>query len=109
MKNTGVTEFDIYVAEDYDIDVPISAVLLEANGITLVEVGDNGTATPAKYRNRFEKWRISTQRKDINLWYDRIAKYWHIQGMEAAHLYTTRQLQKALDMADIPFELNCRL
>ena len=99
----------IYVAEKYDIDIPITPQLLEANGITLVEVGDNGPSTPAKYRSRFEKWRISTKWKDINLWYDRTAKYWHIQGMEAAHLHTSKQLQQALYMADIPLELNCRI
>ena len=109
LKATESTEFDIYVAEKYDIDIPITPQLLEANGITLVEVGDNGPSTPAKYRSRFEKWRISTKWKDINLWYDRTAKYWHIQGMEAAHLHTSKQLQKALYMADIPLELNCRI
>ena len=44
--------------------IPLTPEILQANGIQLVEVGDNGISTPAKFRNRFEKWAIRTEWRD---------------------------------------------
>lgn len=93
---TGTTEFDIYVADDMPIDCLITGKILEENGFKLEEVGDNGIATPSNYRYRFEKWVFHSGEYKCVLFYDRYAKYYHIQGLEAAHLHTTAQLQRAL-------------
>lgn len=85
--------------------IPITPEIFEENGIKLLEVGDNGVATPAKYRNRFEKWEIHTQWKDTYLWYDRQAKYWHLHDMGAARLYYVHELQHALKLCGIDKEI----
>lgn len=106
LRYTGATEFDVYVAEDMPRDFPLTPEILERAGFRLEEVGDNGAATPPQYRNRFEKWIAHTTWKDCILWYDRRADYYNISGLEAAHLHTTRQLQRALDLVGIPIKIN---
>lgn len=95
----------IEVADFELFPIPITPEILEKNGIKLLEVGDNGVATPAKYRNRFEKWEIHTQWKDTYLWYDRQAKYWHLHDMGAARLYYAHDLQRALKLCGIDKEI----
>lgn len=85
--------------------IPLTPEILEKNGIKLLEVGDNGAATPAKDRNRFEKWAIHTQWKDTYLWYDRQAKYWHLSNMGAARLHFVHELQHALRLCEINKEI----
>lgn len=88
-------------AEDNIEPIPLTKEILEKNGIKLLEVGDNGVATPARDRNRFEKWEIHTQRKDTYLWYDRLCKYWHLHNMDGARLHFVHDLQHALKLCEI--------
>lgn len=88
-------------AEECLEPIPLTAEILEKNGIKLLEVGDNALATPAKHKNRFEKWEIHTPWKDTYLWFDRQAKYWHLHNMGAARLYYVHELQHALKLCKI--------
>ena len=93
--------YDIINLDDEVVGIPLTKEILEQNGIKLLEVGDNGGATPARYKNRFEKWEIHTQWKDTYLWYDRQAKYWHLSNMGAARLHFVHELQHALRLCGI--------
>lgn len=94
-------------SHDYYFDpIPITAEILEKNGIKLKEVGDNGISTPPEWRNRFEKWVLRTQWKDTFIWYDRTAKYWHLyDNMGAAKLLYVHELQHALRLCGIEKEI----
>ena len=81
--------------------INITNAILEANGITLLEVGDNGPATPKKHLNRYEKWFIHTTWKDTFLWYDRMADHWHLQDMSGARFHHVHELQHALRLAGL--------
>lgn len=94
-------ELDEIAIDDEIIGIPLTSEILEKNEIKLLEVGDNGGATPARYKNRFEKWEIHTQWKDTYLWYDRQAKYWHLSNMGAARLHFVHDLQHALRLCGI--------
>lgn len=96
---------DEIAIDDEIIGIPLTSEILEKNEIKLLEVGDNGAATPAKDRNRFEKWEIHTQWKDTYLWYDRQAKYWHLSNMGAARLHFVHDLQHALRLCGISKEI----
>lgn len=102
----GDTEFDIYPAEPMPREFPLTEEIIKKAGFQLEEVGDNGAATPPQYRNRFEKWVAHTTWKDCVLWYDRSAGYYNIQGLEAAKLYSTRQLQYALNLIGMPITID---
>lgn len=92
-------------AEECLEPVPLTPEILEKNGIKLLEVGDNGVATPAKDRNRFEKWEMHTQWKDTYLWYDRLCKYWLLNNMGGARLHFVHELQHALKLCGIEKEI----
>lgn len=85
--------------------IPLTPEILEKNGFSLVEVGDNGTGTPSQYRNRFERWLLKTTRKDVALWYDRLAKYYHVATMQGARLHYIHELQHALRLCGIEKEI----
>ena len=102
----GDTEFDIYPAEPMPREFPLTEEIIKKAGFQLEEVGDNGAATPPQYRNRFEKWVAHTTWRDCVLWYDRRAGYYNIQGLEAAKLYSTRQLQQALNLIGMPITID---
>lgn len=82
--------------------------VLEKNGFVCVEVGDNGIGTPAKFRNRFEKWECRTQWHTFHVFYDRIRHSFslnaaysnHIEGMQYVH-----ELQHALRISGIDKEV----
>ena len=82
--------------------------VLEKNGFVCVEVGDNGIGTPAKFRNRFEKWECRTQWHTFHVFYDRIRHSFslnaaysnHIEGMKYVH-----ELQHALRISGIDKEV----
>ena len=103
---TGATEFDVYVAEDPPREFPITSEILENSGFVLEEVGDNGAITPPQHRDRYEKWVAHTKWQDCVLWYDRHSRYYHIQGLEAARLASTRQLQRALNLIGMPIQID---
>lgn len=94
---------ELYGGEVADCYAPvfITPEILEANGITLLEVGDNGPATPKKHLNRYEKWFIHTTWKDTFLWYDRMADHWHLQDMSGARFHHVHELQHALRLAGL--------
>lgn len=96
---------DIIDIDDEIVGIPLTAEILEKNGIKLEEVGDNGISTPPKWRNRFEKWVLRTQWKDTFIWYDRTAKYWHLHDMGAAKLHYVHELQNALRLCKIEKEI----
>lgn len=85
--------------------IPLTEEILEKNGIKLLEVGDNGVATPAKYRNRFERWRIHTRWKDTYLWYDRITKRWNLHDMNGAQFTYVHEFQQLLQLCGIEKEI----
>lgn len=86
--------------------LPISHELVEGCGAILVEVGDNGPATPQNFRNRFERWDISSLKKEYTLWYDRRTKKWTVAGANQVYLDYCHQLQHILRLLAIPLELN---
>lgn len=81
--------------------IPLTPEILEKNEIELLEVGDNGVATPAKYRNRYEKWQIHTKWKDTYLWYDRTTKRWNLYDMNGAQFAFVHEFQHALRLCGI--------
>lgn len=88
--------------------IPLTREILEKNGFVCVEVGDNGIGTPAKYRNRFEKWECRTQWHTFHVFIDRITNRYtmnavhsnHIEGMQYVH-----ELQHALRLCGIDKEI----
>lgn len=95
-----------YICDPLDLQpIPLTPEILEKNGIKLEEVGDNGVLTPPKWRNRFEKWVLRTLWRDAFIWYDRTAKYWHLQDMGAGKLLYVHQLQHALRLCGIEKEI----
>lgn len=99
-----------YERVDVDIlePIPLTHEILEKNGFVCVEVGDNGIGTPAKFRNRFEKWECRTQWHTFHVFYDRIRHSFsfnaaysnHIEGMQYVH-----ELQHALRISGIDKEV----
>ena len=83
--------------QPYEID----EIFLRENGFVLLEVGDNGAATPAQYRNRFEKWMLHTKWQDVILWYDRRTKTYNLHNMNGARFRHVHQLQHAMKLAGI--------
>ena len=106
LTNALITEDREDVGFDGIEPIPLTAEILEKNGIKLEEVGDNGISTPPKWRNRFEKWALHTQWKDTFIWYDRTAKYWHLHDMGAAKLHYVHELQRALRCCGLYEEAN---
>lgn len=96
---------DIVTIDEEFVGYPLTAEILEKNGIKLEEVGDNGISTPPTWRNRFEKWALRTQWKDTFIWYDRTAKYWHLHDMGAAKLLYVHELQHCLKLVGIEKEI----
>ena len=96
---------DIVTIDEEFVGYPLTAEILEKNGIKLEEVGDNGISTPPTWRNRFEKWVLRTQWKDTFIWYDRTAKYWHLHDMGAAKLHYVHELQHCLKLVGIEKEI----
>lgn len=95
-----------YICDPLDLQpIPLTPEILEKNGFSLVEVGDNGTGTPSQYRNRFEKWLLKTTWKDVALWYDRLAKYYNVATMEGARIHYIHELQHALRLCGIEKEI----
>ena len=85
--------------------IPLTADILKDNGIELFAIGDNGAATPPKWRNRLEQWHIHTQWKDTNLWFDRLTKKYRIQDTNAIEIEFVHQLQQTLRLAKIEKEI----
>lgn len=81
--------------------IPLDSEILKANGISLEEVGDNGPATPAIYRNRYEKWLIHTKWQDSLLWFDRRTKKWNLGNMNAAQFVYVHELQHAMRLVGL--------
>lgn len=96
LLNFDGNEADPLVIEDKDLlGIPITKEILERNGIKLVEVGDNGIATPKRFLNRYEKWMIHTTWRDDFIWFDRIAKRWKLHGLNSISLDYVHELQNA--------------
>ena len=83
------------------VGIPITHEILEKNGITLLEVGDNGASTPKSQRNRYEKWFIHTKFVDTYLWYDRLSMRWHLHNMSGAKFKHVHELQHALRLCGL--------
>ena len=98
-------QFDGGIWLAYLDPIPLTPEILKKNGITLLEVGDNGVATPAKNRNRYEKWQIHTKWKDTYLWYDRATKRWNLYDMNGAQFTNVHQMQHALLLCEIEKEI----
>ena len=86
--------------------IPLTAEILKKNDIVLLEVGDNGPATPPAHRNRYEKWFIHTTWSDTHLWYDRHTERWHLRDMGAARFRHVHELQLALRLSGIKKEIS---
>ena len=84
--------------------LPISKEILQLNGATCIEVGDNGAATPAQYRKRFEKWEVVKHR----LWYDRLIDRWSLGGCEACQLAYVHELQNAARLVGLLWEIDAQ-
>lgn len=87
-----------------DIDelrpIPITPEILEKNGFALVEVGDNGPATPKKNYKRYERWERKTMWRDITIWFDRITKKWCLHGLNSVNISYIHELQHAFEFCD---------
>ena len=103
-KPTKIEAFDFNALQFFD-PIQITSEILEKNGITLLEVGDNGPSTPKKYLNRFEKWFIHTTWKDTFLWFDRYTKEYHLHNMSGAEFKYVHELQHALRLCGIKEEI----
>ena len=79
--------------------------ILRDNGFVLLEVGDHGAATPPQFRDRFEKWLLKTQWQDVILWYDRRTEKYNLHDMNGAKLQFVHELQHALRLAGIDFDI----
>ena len=107
VKEISGLDNEVYLTMDECVDctkvnpIPITQEILEKNEIELLEVGDNGVATPAKYRNRYEKWLIHTKWKDTYLWYDRTTKRWNLYDMNGAQFTYVHEFQHALRLCGI--------
>ena len=101
-----VPEKGVYAPLETFYPLPISAELLQLNGAACVEVGDNGTATPAQYRNRYEKWGIKTTWKDAKLWYDRRLDRWSLSGCDGCNLAYIHELQHAAQLVGLTWEID---
>lgn len=97
----GQHELDWRVTYEHIQPIPLTPEILQANGIQLVEVGDNGISTPAKFRNRFEKWAIRTEWRDTWLWHDRTTKRYNLHDMNGAQFTMVHEFQHALRLAGI--------
>lgn len=62
----------------------INSDLMIESGWELVEVGDNGPATPKEFRNRFEKWLLVSERYLSHphhvIFHDRCTDAWKMNG-----------------------------
>lgn len=76
--------------------IPITPDILKANGGHILEVGDNGPATPKKYFMRYEKWQLVTKWNTAVMYYDRTTRHWSLQGVNAVNLDYVHELQHAL-------------
>ena len=85
--------------------IDLTDEILKANGFVLLEVGDHGAATPAQYRDRFEKWMLHTKWQDVILWYDRRTEKYNLHDMNGAKLQFVHELQHALRLAGIDFDI----
>lgn len=85
--------------------LPISHELMKSTGAELIAIGDNGIATPPQYRNRFEKWKITTELKDINLWFDRRIHKWSLTGA-SIYMDYVHQLQRTFWLLGLPWSIN---
>lgn len=111
----GVREYHQIEAADYGQDeryykcfdpIPITPDIIKANGGYIVEVGDNGPATPKVHFMRYEKWQLVTKWNTAVINYDRTTKHWNLRGVNAVNLDCVHDLQHALrfvhldDLAD---------
>lgn len=85
--------------------IPITPEILEKNGFALVEVGDNGPATPKKNYNRYERWECKTMWIDISIWFDRIIKKWCLHGLNSVNISYVHELQHAFKFCKIEKEI----
>ena len=85
---------------------PISQELVKSSGAELIEIGDNGATTPPQDRNRFEKWKITTGLKIVNLWFDRRIHKWSLTGASLIYLDYVHQLQHTLWLLGLPWSIN---
>lgn len=81
--------------------VPLNGELLKKNGFALVEVGDNGPATPKKNYNRYERWECKAMWRDISIWFDRITKKWCLHGLNSVSISYIHELQNAFKFCKI--------
>lgn len=78
--------------------IPLTHEIIKSNGWELIEIGDNGIATPPKNRNRYEKYICKTKWVDVVVWYDRLIKRWKLHGMNEVTIQFVHDLQHALKM-----------
>lgn len=93
---------DINVAQVEPI--ALTTEILKKNGGKLIEVGDNGPATPSKNTNRYEHWQVSTKWSTFELFYDRLHHCYkfHFVGMfVVSNIFNVHQLQHAMLMCGI--------
>ena len=113
VSSLGVSDMFWYSDETACHRVPYEKVaplylgdsILRDNGFVLLEVGDHGTATPPQFRARFEKWLLKTQWQDVILWYDRRTEKYNLHDMNGAKLQFVHELQHALRLAGIDFDI----
>lgn len=113
VSSLGVSDMFWYSDETSCHRVPYEKVaplylcdsVLRDNGFVLLEVGDHGAATPPQFRDRFEKWLLKTQWQDVILWYDRRTEKYNLHDMNGAKLQFVHELQHALRLAGIDFDI----
>ena len=87
---------------DYEFDcicpISLTSDILKSNGFELVEIGDNGPATPKVNINRYEKWECKTAFQTFYLSYDRRAKNYSLNAFSnhIINIKNVHELQNAM-------------
>ena len=104
-KNVIIEWSDYGCTVEDVLPIPLTKEIMEKNGFTIVDVGDNGPSTPPKNRNRFEKWFCQTTWQDIYVWYDRLMKNWCLHGINQVHFNSVHMLQHTFRLYGITKEI----
>ena len=96
---------------DYEFDcispILLTGEILKNNGFELVDIGDNGPATPKVNFNRYEKWECKTMFQDSYLSYDRRAKNCSLNafGNHISQIRYVHELQNAMRVCGVKKEI----
>lgn len=88
--------------------IMLTGDILKKNGFELVDVGDNGPATPKANINRYEKWECKTIFQTFYLSYDRRSKDYSMNFVwnHIDHIFYVHELQHAMRVCGVKKEID---